>query len=90
MPRPITPTRNLTDAELLQHSSCIMYYHRLFCAMTTYVRCMVSTSYYSILILLDCSAGGASPPPGAEDFILVCYTRFTSIATSSIVLLVSS
>jgi len=46
-------------------------------------------------MLLDCSVGGVSPPLGAirnrrEDFILLCYTRYTTIFTSSMLLLVSS
>ena len=32
-----------TELEMLQHSSCIMYYW-LFCAVTIYVRCMVRTT----------------------------------------------
>jgi len=53
-------------------------------------------SYFpAVPMLLNCSIGGVSPSLGAirnrrEDFILLCYTRHTSIATSSMLLLVSS
>jgi len=51
-------------------------------------------SYNSAPMLLDCSVGGVSPPLGAirnrrEDFISLCYTRYTTIFTLSMLLLVS-
>jgi len=51
--------------------------------------------YYPIPTLLDCSVGGVSPPLGAirnrrEDFIFLSYTRYTTIFTLSMLLLVSS
>ena len=52
-------------------------------------------SYYPIPMLVDCSVGGVSRPLGAirnqrEDFVLLCYTRYTPIFTSSMLLIVSS
>jgi len=60
-----------------------------------YLRTLYGAHYYCpIPVLLDCSVGGVSPPLGAirnrrKNFILLCYTRYTTIFTSYMLLLVS-
>jgi len=89
-------TSALNPAPLLRVAAEPLYYILLVIFCSDYLHTLYDAhSYYPIPTLLDCSVGGVSPPPGAirnqlEGSILCSYTRYTSISTSSILLLVSS